>query len=288
MTDETIDRENRIATASASGSLKIQAVAAFASSIALLTAGLFVGANYFGWVAPLAAIAEGSTLLMLLYSGVLLLIILGLALRGLKWHPHSRYGAANCITTARASGTALVAAIIPIASPLNVQLSADVLDTQILFAEYALWLITVFIVVLLILDGLDGYLARRSALMSQFGARFDMEVDALLILVISVLIWQSGEVGIWIVSLGLMRYFFVAASLVYQPLAAELYPSLRRKTVCVIQLVVLCAIVSPVIHAPLSGVLGVIGLICLIASFARDIRWLCQQASPQSPGNGTE
>jgi multidrug efflux pump subunit AcrA (membrane-fusion protein) len=37
------------------------------------------------------------------------------------------------------------------------------------------------------LDGVDGWLARRHEIASRFGARFDMEVDALLILALSVL-----------------------------------------------------------------------------------------------------
>ena len=39
--------------------------------------------------------------------------------------------------------------------------------------------------VALILDGVDGKVARRTRNASAFGARFDMEVDAFLILVFS-------------------------------------------------------------------------------------------------------
>src|SRR4051794_37106531 len=40
-------------------------------------------------------------------------------------------------------------------------------------------------VVALVLDGVDGRVARRTGTVSAFGARFDMEVDAFLILVLS-------------------------------------------------------------------------------------------------------
>ena len=43
------------------------------------------------------------------------------------------------------------------------------------------------------LDGVDGWLARRSGIASAFGARFDMEIDALLILVLAVLAWRSAR-----------------------------------------------------------------------------------------------
>jgi phosphatidylglycerophosphate synthase len=41
---------------------------------------------------------------------------------------------------------------------------------------------------LLALDGLDGWLARRFGLASAYGARFDMEVDGFLILVLALLV----------------------------------------------------------------------------------------------------
>ena len=60
-------------------------------------------------------------------------------------------------------------------------------------------------------DLLDGILARRSGMASRFGARFDMEVDALLVLALSLLAWRAANVGPWIVAAGVMRYAFIAA-----------------------------------------------------------------------------
>src|SRR5437867_3690361 len=62
-----------------------------------------------------------------------------------------------------------------------------------------------------LLDGVDGWLARRTHMASTFGERFDMETDALLILVLSVLAWQYDKAGAWLVLAGLLRYLFVAA-----------------------------------------------------------------------------
>ena len=70
------------------------------------------------------------------------------------------------------------------------------------------------------LDGLDGYLARRNNTVSVLGARFDMEVDAFLILVLSVLVCRT--VGPWVLAIGLMRYAFVAAMFVMPRLRATL------------------------------------------------------------------
>src|SRR4029453_12797343 len=55
-------------------------------------------------------------------------------------------------------------------------------------------------VVALLLDALDGRVARRAGTASEFGARFDMEVDAFLILVLSVYVAQS--MGTWVLAIG--------------------------------------------------------------------------------------
>ena len=64
--------------------------------------------------------------------------------------------------------------------------------------------------VALILDAVDGKVARRTGTSSALGARFDMEVDAFLILVLSV--YVSTSLGAWVLLIGAMRYVFVAAA----------------------------------------------------------------------------
>ena len=64
-------------------------------------------------------------------------------------------------------------------------------------------------VVALVLDGVDGWVARRTGTVSALGARFDMEVDAFLILVLSV--YVAGSVGPWVLAIGAARYAFWAA-----------------------------------------------------------------------------
>src|SRR5439155_607224 len=60
-----------------------------------------------------------------------------------------------------------------------------------------------------VLDGADGWLARRTRMESAFGARFDTEVDALLIQVLAVLAWRWGKAGPWVLVSGLLRYLFL-------------------------------------------------------------------------------
>ncbi len=87
------------------------------------------------------------------------------------------------------------------------------------------------------LDGVDGWIARRTRTASAFGARFDMETDALLILVLSALVWRSGKAGAWVLASGLMRYAFVAAATIWPWMQEPLEPSRRRQAVCVVQVV---------------------------------------------------
>ena len=87
----------------------------------------------------------------------------------------------------------------------------------------------VIIGIALSLDAVDGWLARRLGLASRFGARFDLEIDALLILILAVLVWQTGRVGAWLLAIGAMRYAFAALGMILPMLRRPLRPSRRRK-----------------------------------------------------------
>jgi len=61
---------------------------------------------------------------------------------------------------------------------------------------------------ILVLDGLDGWLARRTGTESTFGAAFDKEVDALFVLVGCFLLWQRERLELWVLLAGVMRYLY--------------------------------------------------------------------------------
>ena len=73
------------------------------------------------------------------------------------------------------------------------------------------YLVLVLGIVILVLDGLDGYYARKCRTVSAFGDMFDKEVDALYVLSFGVLIVDQGLAGSWIVLPGLLRYSYVVA-----------------------------------------------------------------------------
>lgn len=136
------------------------------------------------------------------------------------------------------------------------------------------WWIVAIGTAALLLDGADGWLARRHAVCTDFGGRFDMEVDAFMMLVLSVLLWTSNKVGPWVLLIGAVRYMFVVAGGIWTGLRGELYPSLRRKLICVVQGVVLLICLGPVVPAVLASALSAGALLLLLFSFAVDIRQL--------------
>jgi phosphatidylglycerophosphate synthase len=112
---------------------------------------------------------------------------------------------------------------------------------------------------------------------SAFGARFDMETDAVLILVLSVLVWQHEKAGAWVLLCGLMRYGFVAAGWVLPWLARPLRSTPRGKTVAVGQLLGLSVALAPIVQAPISAIAAAVTLAALAWSFAIDVMWLSRQ-----------
>jgi phosphatidylglycerophosphate synthase len=173
--------------------------------------------------------------------------------------PGPGIGAANRVTLLRASLASPVLALSVAPGTLGVA---------------GAWWVIVVSTLVLVLDGLDGRVARRSGTETAFGARFDMELDAALLMALSVLVWRSGVVGPWVLLIGLMRYAFVAASWIWPALAADLPPSTRRKVVCVVQGVVLLVALGPIIPLWMAVAVCAAGLAALTWSFALDVRWV--------------
>lgn len=124
------------------------------------------------------------------------------------------------------------------------------------------------------LDGIDGWLARRGQRASAFGARFDMEVDSALAMILALHLWTSGVVGVGVLLIALPRYGFAAAGAIWPWLDQPLPDRFSRKVVCVIQIGALIALVPQVVP-PQIATLVVVGVAAaLVWSFGRDILWL--------------
>ena len=94
----------------------------------------------------------------------------------------------------------------------------------------------------------------------------------------SIAAWQLDQVGAWIMLTGGMRYLFIAAGKCWPALTAPLFPSRRRKVVCVVQVVALMLCLLPWIGPLPASVIGAVALVTLIYSFGVDTLWLYNTA----------
>jgi phosphatidylglycerophosphate synthase len=147
--------------------------------------------------------------------------------------------------------------------------------------DAARWWIIAVSTVVMVLDGVDGRIARGTRTETPFGARFDMELDAALIMALSLIVWRDGRAGAWVLLIGLMRYGFVAASWIWPALGRELPQSFRRKVVCVVQGVSLLVALGPIISEGMAVAAAAVGLATLTYSFAVDVRWAV--VTPSAP-----
>ena len=177
--------------------------------------------------------------------------------------PEPGLGLANRITLGRG---ALALALMPLAL-LPGPLGAPVY-----------WWIIGMSTAAMVLDAFDGRAARRTGSATPFGARFDMELDAALLMALSLLVWQAGRAGPWVLLVGGIRYLFVAAGQVWPALRGELPPAWRRKAICVVQGVALLVAIGPIVPPWLAagGAAGALAL--LVWSFAVDVQWLARRS----------
>jgi phosphatidylglycerophosphate synthase len=141
------------------------------------------------------------------------------------------------------------------------------------------WIAVTASAIAAILDGVDGWLARRKGLATAFGARFDMEVDALLILVLAILAWRWSKAGAWVLLSGLLRYLFAAAGWMLPWMRRPLAPTRRARVICVVQIVTLIVTIAPIIPTPFSALVAAAGLLVLAYSFLVDTRRLRRAAN---------
>jgi phosphatidylglycerophosphate synthase len=214
------------------------------AALAVLAAGVGLGAR--GWVV----------------GGTVGLIANVLLAGSLARHGAGGLGPADRVTLTRATLVGCVAALVAdsFSRPAHVTL------------------LLVITVVALVLDAVDGRVARHTGTASALGARFDGEVDAFLILVLSSYVARSS--GAWVLAIGLARYAFLVAGWPLPWLRATLPPRYWRKVVAVIQGVVLAVACAGVTAGAVTGVALAASLVLLTESFARDVWWLYATARP--------
>ena len=169
---------------------------------------------------------------------------------------------------------------------LILPLAGLVLNVKYLNNE-AYWVIICIAILGMILDGVDGAIARRTGNVTAFGARFDMELDAFLLLILSLLVWRSSQTGIWIILIGIIRYLFVIAGYIWPQLQGELPANQRAKIICVVQGIILLFCLGPITPSGVASTVAAMALALLMYSFWIDIRWLLYRQVKISNANKT-
>ncbi|HEY5785645.1 MAG TPA: CDP-alcohol phosphatidyltransferase family protein [Microlunatus sp.] len=222
------------------------------------------------------AVAGGAGLLTPLpVLGATLGYLGGAAAILVHWRRRS-FGAANLVTLARVVGTGWVIGLT--LQAVSGQLTATGVLAMVVVGTCCL-----------VLDGVDGKVARARRETTAFGARFDMETDAALLMALSLAVPALGITGWWVLAIGGMRYAYVAASWIAP---ARVRTALRiplpfhysRKVVAVVQAVTLLAVlaldligaVAAVPALPSILVAGSLGALCW--SFGRDVVWQLRSA----------
>ncbi|WP_082623850.1 CDP-alcohol phosphatidyltransferase family protein [Nocardioides sp. Soil805] len=174
----------------------------------------------------------------------------------------TRMGPADLVTLSRATLSCGVAALVA-----QSWSSATDVDPLVSLATLAL-----------VLDAVDGRVARATRTSSAFGGRLDGEADAFLMLVLSVHVAASA--GTWVLAIGTVRYVFAAVGWWLPWMRAALPPRYWRKVVTATAGIALTFAASdrgPVVAAYAGLVLAVL---LLAESFGRDVCWLwCRRAT---------
>jgi phosphatidylglycerophosphate synthase len=203
-------------------------------------------------LAATVGLAAAGWLAGIVYGLVLFLVLTGAMHRA----GVGRLGPADRVTLARAALVGGVTALV-----------ADSLHRPVPVAA-----LVAIATAALVLDAVDGQVARRTDTVSPLGARFDMEVDAFLILVLSVSV--ASSLGAWVLLIGAMRYGFVAVGWVWPWMRCPLPVRPWRKVVAATQGIVLVFAASGVLPRALAAVAVAGALALLVESFGRDVAWL--------------
>lgn len=131
------------------------------------------------------------------------------------------------------------------------------------------WILFALATPALLLDAVDGWVARKTGTANPHGARLDMETDAAFLAVLSIPV--AFFVGPWALAIGAMRYVFVAASWWRPALRQKLNYSSFRRITAGFQGVTLVFVLMPIVPFAVAVPITAVALVLLIVSFGKDI-----------------
>ena len=227
--------------------IALPALVAHLAVLALLAG--TVGLGPAGWLAG-AGYALGTTLLLA---------------RALLRSGRPAPGPADLVTTVRSTLVGGVAALVAEsfagASPVAV--------------------LPVLAAVALLLDAVDGRVARSTGTASAVGARYDMEVDSVLVLLLALYVAQS--LGAWVVAVGSVHYLLLLARRALPWLRRPAVPRYWCKVVAALQGGVLVVAAAGVLPRGVAVVLLLVVAALLVESFGREVLELWSTRADAGP-----
>ena len=246
------------------GSQRQQAVMLGVEIVVLAWLSATVGLGVAGWTAGLVYIAG-------------LWVLLALAVRR---HKVTSLGPAGAVTCARGVLIGAVTALVA-----DGVMAEGLVADGLAHGRVPDALLVGIATVALVLDAVDGWVARRTGTSTALGARFDMELDAFLILVLSVQV--AGRLGAWVLAIGAMRYAFVAVAAAVPWMRSTVPARNSARMIAAVQGIVLVTLSADVLPRLPAIALLATALALLTWSFSQDVQWLWQ-AHRHSAENGAE
>jgi phosphatidylglycerophosphate synthase len=161
-----------------------------------------------------------------------------------NWTPEGGFGLPNAITTVR------------------LFLSAGLLFSH----QHPMGLLLAIVALVnILLDVADGWLARRNNQSSKFGAQYDIETDALLVLTLTIILFTRHVAGAWVLTAGLLRYLYVLAPAIVPTHRGE-HPRSRHGRFIYV-LMVVCYMFALIVPRGLGSALALIGTVAVSGSF---------------------
>lgn len=167
-----------------------------------------------------------------------------------RWTPAGTFGAANRITTLRFCLVGLL----------------------LWFADRMPLLAFGLAAAVLLFDGVDGWVARRSGTSSDYGGTLDKEVDAFFTLALCLALYGSERFGLWILIPGALRYLFVLFIHYISPPSRQEAATRCSRALGAAALTGLIASLLPL--GGFSVGAGALATALVIGSFARSLRQL--------------
>ena len=137
-------------------------------------------------------------------------------------------------------------------------------------------ILVMLLTIAVLMDVLDGYIARRTNTQSAFGALFDMEVDSFYVLAMGLYFWFTTDFGLWLLIPGCIRYVYDVVRILY--VDREFQPKRQSYAVVLAGINFVLLLLALWVPSDLALLILLISLFVVCVSFGRSFRDLFRYA----------